>query len=56
MKFRCNICAADPDSADYTCTAYTFDDGMLALQSHIDMFHGGGSAVVQDVTLNVKTR
>ena len=57
VKFKCNLCPRDnPDVSPYTCTAIDWDAGMTALQQHINAFHGGGEAVAQDVTINIKVR
>lgn len=54
MKFRCNLCTAQLVAPPYTCLSPDFNDGMRALQRHIDDVHNGGTAVVHDVTLNVR--
>lgn len=54
MKFRCNLC--NPADAVYTCVAPFYDDGMHAMQTHIDAFHDGGEAIPKDITINVRVR
>ena len=60
MKFRCNLCIIDQANsgatAIYTVQANEWDDGMRAMQQHVDDFHEAGTVVVEDVTINMRLR
>lgn len=53
MMFRCDLCAMN-SGVSRTVNAISYDEGMRVMQQHIDDEHGGGTAELTSVTLNVK--
>lgn len=58
MKFRCNLCSPTSGVKPYTCNADKFDDGMRAMQQHMNVFHTDPvdsntmTVVIEDITIN----